>query len=257
MSIDLAKKHLIDLTKKATEVVQKVGLGDQKAKVAVAFDVSGSMSDRYRKGEVQEAVDRILALAVNFDDNRALDMFAFDTRGHSIGEISEENFYQFINKNVQPLVGGGTAYAPVMKMILASYGISIDGETAPQPVVKKRFGFFGKKEEAPAKTENNGPLDEPIFIIFVTDGENGDHQATEHVVREASKHGVFFKFVGIGNERFYFLDKLDNLTGRLIDNANFIKVNDIANINEEDLYADLLKEFPEWLVEARSNNLIK
>lgn len=39
----------------------------------------------------------------------------------------------------------------------------------------------------------------------------------------------FFKFIGIGKEEFPFLNKLDTLTGRLIDNAGFMKVNVITN----------------------------
>lgn len=265
MSIELAKKNLIDLTKKATTVVQSVGLGSQTAKVAAAFDVSGSMTGRYNSGEVQNTSDRNLALAINFDDNHAIDMFAFDSKGYSIGEVSEENFYGFVKAHIQPLVGGGTSYAPIMKMILAHYGIILDNEPTPTPLVQKKKGlgkWFGKKEVAPVVTPPTvkppkEPLDEPIFVIFTTDGDCWDHEEAERIIRESSHYGVFWKFVGIGHDQFTFLSKLDDLPGRLIDNANLLEIKDVSGISEEDLYKGLLKEFPEWIVEARKHNLIK
>ncbi|ALS09904.1 hypothetical protein ABE82_26150 (plasmid) [Paenibacillus peoriae] len=264
MSIDLAKKHLIDLSKKANDVISKSGLGGQKAKVIAVFDVSGSMYDRYRSGEVQEAADRVLALAMQFDDDQELDVFAFDSDGHSIGVVSEQNFYQFVDKKVAQLVGGATSYAPVMNLILKSCGIKI---TEHNPVKPQKKGFmdrlFGKKEELQPESEqsnvSSAPLNEPIFVAFFTDGENSahDYAATERVLIESSKHGVFWKFIGIGNEKFKFLNKLDNLKGRLIDNAHFIEVKNLKNISEEELYNKLLNEYPEWLSAARANKLIK
>ena len=48
------------------------------------------------------------------------------------------------------------------------------------------------------------------------------------------------QFVGIGKEDFPFLHKLDELPGRVIDNAGFMAVNDIAAIKDAELYDRLL-----------------
>lgn len=258
MSIDLAKKHLIDLNKKVVKIVNDVGLNGQKAKVAVAIDISGSMDNSFRCGEVQEATDRTLALAINFDDNRAIDVFTFNTSGRYVGEVSEQNFYQFVDQKITKSIGGGTNYAPVMKMVLNHYGIKAE----TPPAVNKEKGLFGKifgKKTVEPIVEKIETLDEPIYVIFITDGENPypDQEDTKKVLINSSNHGVFWKFVGIGNERFEFLKTLDKLEGRLIDNANFIEVNNLASIDEENLYKLLLKEFPEWLKEAKNKSLIK
>ena len=55
---------------------------------------------------------------------------------------------------------------------------------------------------------------------------------------------------------FPFLHKLDELPGRLIDNAGFMAVNDIDTIKDAELYDRLLNEFPQWLVKAREKKLI-
>ena len=39
-------------------------------------------------------------------------------------------------------------------------------------------------------------------------------------------------------------------TGRAIDNAGFMPVNDIDTIKDLELYDRLLNEFPQWLIKA-------
>ncbi|WP_372630452.1 VWA domain-containing protein [Cohnella sp.] len=75
LSIDLAKKNFIELKKKANDVASSLGLGNQKAKVALALDISGSMASTFKNGTVQKVVEELLALGVKFDDNQAIDIF--------------------------------------------------------------------------------------------------------------------------------------------------------------------------------------
>lgn len=55
----------------------------------------------------------------------------------------------------------------------------------------------------------------------------------------------FFK-KGNRNERFRFLERLGELSGRVIDNANFFQVNSIPAISDKELYDLLLQEYPKW-----------
>ena len=64
------------------------------------------------------------------------------------------------------------------------------------------------------------------------------------------------QFVGIGKDDFPFLHKLDELSGRFIDNAGFIAVNDIDAIKDAELYDRLLNEFPQWLMKVREKGLL-
>ena len=95
-----------------------------------------------------------------------------------------------------------------------------------------------------------------MFVIFLTDGGNTDRPASAEVLRELSSQPVFVQFVGIGKEDFPFLRKLDELPGRLIDNAGFMVVNDIDTIKDAELYDRLLNEFPQWLVKARAQGIL-
>lgn len=76
-------------------------------------------------------------------------------------------------------------------------------------------------------------------------------------IKEASNKPLFWQFVGIGNSSFGFLEKLDDMDGRTVDNADFLKISNLTKLNDEDLYKALLGEFPDWLKAAKSKNIIK
>jgi len=88
-------------------------------------------------------------------------------------------------------------------------------------------------------------------------GDNNDHGETENFIRQISAHGIFWQFVGIGNERFVFLNELDNMSGRKLDNANLLKAASLANMTDRELYSALLNEFPSWITQAKQAKLIK
>ena len=91
----------------------------------------------------------------------------------------------------------------------------------------------------------------PTYLIFITDGDNFDKSKTDKIIKLMSKFPIFIQFVGIGNEDFKYLQKLDNLSGRKVDNANFAKINDLYNserISDKTLYERLLAEYPQWLI---------
>ncbi|MCB1771310.1 MAG: VWA domain-containing protein [Candidatus Competibacteraceae bacterium] len=96
----------------------------------------------------------------------------------------------------------------------------------------------------------------PVFVIFLTDGGNADKPASADVLRELSAQPVFMQSVGIGKEDFPFLHKLDELPGRVIDNAGFMHVNDLDAIKDAELYDRLLNEFPSWLTTVREQGMI-
>lgn len=257
MSIDLKKKaeeKLIDLSKKATISLTKKGLSDVTARVGLALDISGSMGQLYRSGMVQNTCERTLGLAMNFDDNGAADVFLFGIKDYAVGEIQSRNFFEFVEREVTSKykLEPGTQYAGVIRRIVDFY--------FPGALIEKKtgggfFGIGGKKELHLDASKYK--KQEPVYILFVTDGNCSDSGDTEAVIQKASELGIFFQFVGVGNENFSFLKKLDDLKGRFIDNANFFAINNLARTSDEELYDKLLHEFPSWINEARSKQLIR
>ncbi|MFC3243155.1 VWA domain-containing protein [Gordonia humi] len=49
---------------------------------------------------------------------------------------------------------------------------------------------------------------------------------------------------------------MDDLGGRVVDNAGFFEVPDIDRRTDADLYADLLGEFPDWLRAATAAGIV-
>ncbi len=220
------KQMVIDL-KKAK------GIENQKAQVVFVVDRSGSMKWLYENGMVQKTVERVLPIGLAFDDNNEVDCYIFHSGQKRMKEtITLKNLATYVQKNITQDYGS-TSYAPIINQIVKDYTTK---------------GLFNSKITT---------LDLPVYVIFLTDGENDDKASTEMALREASKSGIFFQFVGIGNESFRFLTKLDDLTGRVIDNANFFKVPDLDRTSDSELYKLLMEEFPGYIPQAKAKNLIK
>ena len=222
--------QLLNMRKETVNILcmEKKELSNVKARVGVAMDYSGSMEDEYNEGIVQDTIERVLPIALRFDDNGELDMWLFDDSFRRIPTVTKDNFYQYVQREIidKGYDMGSTNYAPVMKDILKKY---IDKE----------------------------PCDMPTYIIFITDGDNHDKAETEKVIRESAEHNIFWQFVGIGSSSFSFLQKLDDLKGRKIDNTDFFAIKEIHKTSDEELYKNLLNEYPGWEAQVRKLGMIK
>jgi hypothetical protein len=229
--------NLIDLTKKAAVVLEKKNLTNVKGQVKVVVDKSGSMDWLYENGTVQELIDRLLGIGMNMDLDKSIDVFAFHDSTKDVGQVKEGNYQGFVNNVLVKKFPswGGTKYAPAMSAV-------IDSSSA------KKSGFFRKAKVAT----------EPTFVIFVTDGNNSgpDQIVTRKLIKESSNQAIFWQFVGIGNERFSFLQELDDMGGRFLDNADFFKISDLSKISDEELYDKLLTEFPGWIEQAKAKGIL-
>lgn len=218
----------LDLRKKEVNLLclEKPELSNLKSRVALVLDYSGSMNPLYRNGTVQSVVERILPIAMQFDDNAELDLWIFENGYKRLGGITKENFYGYVKNEIMAKYSmGGTNYAPVMKDVAKKY---IDEE----------------------------PASLPNYVIYITDGDNSDKTTTTNFMKDISKEPIFWQFVGIGNDSFAFLEKLDDMGGRYIDNADFFRIKDINKVSDKELYNNLLNEYPEWLKLVKSKGMI-
>ncbi len=241
--IETEAPQLVSLVKHAAVSLAKVGLSAHRARVALVLDISGSMSALYKKGLVQQFSDRILALGCKFDDDGAIDVFLFGAAVHQPAPMTLSNAPTYIKDVIarHPLEGD------------TRYGRAIEAV--------RKFYFPGG---APAK----GAL--PVYVMFVTDGSTSDQPLTEKQLRQSSHEPVFWQFMGIGKGRkskakrllsfsdsdFPFLEKLDELDGRLIDNANFFSVASPDEHGDAALYDLLMAEYPGWLKLAKQHGVL-
>ncbi len=231
--INLRKDKVIDLTK-------KLGIFGEKAQVFLVMD-------KFRDGLVQRILERIVPLALQFDDNATLDVVVFHNDAFEAVPCTLANLEGYVQKEILAKFNfGGTSYAPAIKLVRGGIANKVKG------ALKKLGGMFASLMGN--KSEDTKQL--PTYVIFVTDGDSGDHRETEQQIRDASNEPIFWQFVGIGGERFPFLEKLDDLTGREIDNASFFAVRNIDKMSDDDLYSKLLEEFPGWYKEMRQRGKI-
>jgi hypothetical protein len=218
----------ISLMKKTAGVIlEKKKLTNVVARVGLILDMSGSMRSLYKNGTVQKVVERILAVASQFDDDGSLDVWVYDNEFSRLKSVTERDFENYVEDYIlsNDLIHkfGRNDEPPVMEDVIRKYTV-----------------------EEPGK--------EPTFIVFINDG--GCKRTIKKPIVESSNKPIFWQFVGIGDSNFEVLEKLDTMEGRFIDNANFFHIKDIEKISDEELYNNLLNEFPEWLVEAKTKGIL-
>lgn len=250
----LAQKapHILDLSKKAQISLEKANLSHHQAKVALCLDISGSMHSLYQSGKIQQLAERILALGCRFDDDGAIDIFLFGSHAHQAGEMGLDNFHNFTQHMLQTYpLEGSTRYGEVMRRIRQVYFPDAQGDKRLQPTSARH----------------------PIYVMFVTDGATFDQAETENQLRWSSHEPIFWQFMAIGQSSkdvkkggmfgwlkggsdFTFLEKLDDLEGRYLDNADFFSVQDPATIPDHALYDLLMTEYPGWVKQAQEKHLL-
>jgi hypothetical protein len=227
--IAAAAPHLVSLAKKAQVSLEKNQLANVKARVALVLDASGSMNGQYSRGRVQEVVNRLLPMAVHFDDDGELDCWAFGAKSCQLSAVSLGNHQDYINTED----GGWRNW---------SVGQRINDEPK---VIRQVIDYYKQSGDRT-----------PVYVMFISDGGVHENRAITKLIVEAAQLPVFWQFVGIGGNSYGILEKLDTMEGRVVDNCGFFALDDLHDISEEALYDKLMAEFPGWLKEARAKGII-
>jgi len=251
--------QILSLVKKAQISLDKAKLTDHRAKVALCLDISLSMHSFYHLGKIQRLAERVLALGCRFDDDGAIDIFLFGQAAHNAGEMSLDNFGDFI-KQVQhkyPLEGA-TYYGKAMHIIRQHYFPVAEKQHAPEKA-KSWFSRMFAGDDGSSDLPRTDPIQAamPVYVMFVTDGAPSDGEKAKEHLRYASYEPIFWQFMAIGQADFSFLENLDSLSGRYVDNADFFSVNDPAKIHKEKLYDLLMQEYPKWVTLAKQKHLLE
>lgn len=218
--------HLVELTKKAVVSLEKKKLANVVAKVVLVMDVSGSMNKQYKTGRVQRILDKVLPLALLFDDDGTLESWAFAERFRELEEVTLDNIAGYIDA-----ANGGW----------------------------RRWNVGGTNEEAgviEAIYLKHRHETIPVYVIFISDGGVHRNKPIKDIITTAAYAPIFWQFVGISGKNYGILEKLDEMGGRYVDNANFFALDDIDDISDEALYDRLMHEFPLWLEAAQAKNIL-
>jgi hypothetical protein len=225
---------MISFVKDVQVVLEKKKLQQVKARVALVLDITGSMRPYYKNGTVQKVVERILAVASQFDDDQTLDVWVYDHRFSRLPSVTEQDFENYVNR-----------------AILENAAVEKFGRNDEPLVMRDIIAKYTQEE----------PSSLPTYITFINDGgvKKGANEAGDSVQKliiESATKPLFWQFVGLGNADFGVLKKLDTIEGRFVDNANFFQIDNIDTISNAALYDLLLNEFPLWLEEAKQKGVL-
>lgn len=241
--IEQEAPELLSLAKKADEMLTNKGLNGLTAEVALVLDFSGSMGSLYRDGSVQALLNKALALATQLDDDGQIDLFIFGTTAEYLGQVDLANFRNIVAEATKGKRMSTTGYGPAFREVVRHYDHI--GRAGGSTEVKSGGLFKKTVGRVPG-----APADHPVLALFVTDGVPDSKEDAIRELTAASYLPIFWQFVSIG-PKIEFLQKLDDLSARYIDNADYQDVPTVAGLTEEFLFDTLLKEYPAWVVEER------
>ncbi|MCK0519287.1 VWA domain-containing protein [Williamsia sp. DF01-3] len=222
--LDMRKRevHKVLLSKNATGV---------RARVILVIDKTGSMSRQYSSRVVHRVVERMLAVATQIDDDGQLEPYMYARGFARVPDISVTNVESWTEEFLHLSgVHGGIDYDAI--------GASND--------------------ELPIMNEilNTVVPGRPVLVLFFTDGGFRKKGPISELMRAASSAPVFWQFVGIGRANYGVLERLDDMEGRVVDNAGFFALDDIDQVSDDDLYQRLLSEFPDWMRAAKTASIL-
>lgn len=215
---------LVSLAKTAAVSLQKTGLSGQRAAVQLVLDHSGSMQPYYNNGAVQRLAEQALGLSVNLDDDGSVPLIFFGSYVEQYDDIRLDNYSGLVDTTHPRVHWGSTDYVAAINAAITEY-------------------------------QKSGATD-PGLVIFQTDGEPNSRKAVERALRDASGLPIFWAFVGFGG-RVEFLEKLDDLRGRKVDNASFFHAANPHAVTDSQLYDGITSEFAQWLTAARAAGILR
>ncbi|WP_063003384.1 vWA domain-containing protein [Nocardia salmonicida] len=229
-ALSFDKRQTLDMRKRevAKVLIDKSAFG-ARARVVLVIDKTGSMQKMYRGGTVHRVVERMIPVATQLDDDGTLEAYLYALTYAKLPDIT---------------VADGERWAQTYLHLTGTHeGIDYDA-------------MGGRNDELPIMRAIIETLTEPTLVLFFTDGGFAKKREIAAVMREAAHLPAFWQFIGLGKANFGVLRTLDELDGRIVDNAGFFALDDIDQVDDAELYRRLLGEFPDWLRAARTAGIV-
>ena len=205
--------------------LKKKNLENTTARVALAIDISDSMENSYDNGIIQGIVNKILPMAVQFDDNSELDFWHYTNKSQKKKIINMKNYESAVPKDWE-------------------YLTDLFGSTNNETVIMEKIIEEYKNSNV------------PVYVIFVTDGGIYEESKIKNLLIESSKLPIFWQFIGVSGSDYGILENLNKINGRYTDNAKFFALDDFSTTPNSELYSQVLNKFPIWLEEAKNKRII-
>lgn len=292
MAINLQKlkEHEIE----AKKTISLLKLDDVQARVVQVWDLSGSIRPVFTSKTAHSAMLRLYAAMKQFDDNQELDSYIFSDQFARLPEVKMANFEDYVDREIlykfestysnyrQGTINNLTNQIERLKPKTTGGFLGFGKKTiASSPAdtaklnelqaqlrdiqgikVNKSMEIFRGNNEVDVMNEivryytQKNPSKLPTYVAFISDGGVSKNKEIEKIIRDSSNLPIFWQFIGLGKANYGALENFDNLTGRVVDNANFFPFDDINKVSDQELYKRLLGEFPQWIQAAKSKGIL-
>lgn len=171
--------------------------------VNLCLDVSGSTRNSFasysQPSDIQLFMERIFSVSKAIDDDGILNFSLFDTSNYNQPELVVEQEYSNLSSIVANIYNnsnywGGTSFSPPLKAL----NNKLFETTTLGASLKSFFGIAKPKTQEASTTKQ--------LIIFVTDGECSDYEATRQMLKTLSEKSCFIQFVSIGSANRFLQD---------------------------------------------------
>lgn len=289
MTVNLSKLSLEKDRTEAKKTISLLKLGPVQARVVGVFDGSGSIIDQYANGRASKLISKIFAVAGEFDDNQELDSYVFSSKFVRLPAITMENFETYVEDEILfKFEGGYRSYrherSQKLKQLIDQqggrkgigsffgFGKKNEGSDVQKfkdeltriqnTQVDRSFELFKDNNEVDIMNEiieqytKKDPSPLPTYVGFVSDGGVERNNEIKRILRESSNLPIFWQFIGLGKSNYGALRELHQLSGRVVNNANFFECDDIEHISNQELYNRILSGYSKWIQEAKAKNIL-
>lgn len=225
-----------DLRKQKLGVImEEKGFGGIRVNIGAIMDRSGSMSGLYARGVVQDTFERVVPVAMRLAPVEKVDTWFFASQSRKTPDCTPANLDGYVERHAPPHgglfwrgdgIGFGNNEACCMQDVIQHY------TTSHTPAL-------------------------PTMVLFFHDGGVTDSAGITRVMKEASSLPLFWQFVGLGKGSFTILERLDSMSGRVVDNCKFFRMPTITRMSDEQLYEQFLAGFSIWLAAAHSKGIVR
>lgn len=228
-AVDLGKVEQqggVSLRKKSESAgvsLKKKNIAGIRAQVVVLLDHSGSMTNDYDNGKVQELTERALGFGLQVDVDGSIPIYAFDDKLYKPVDVTMQNYQGIVQQSIyKPYDMGGTKLARPLETV--------------RDLAKN--------------------TDAPIFLCVVTDGNPWDASETTKLVCDLARYPVFIKFLAIRDVPY--LRTLDDLGDdkRLLDNVDAKFFKDLSNVTDEAFADAMVDEWDTWVDAAKAAGIL-
>ncbi|MBL1079225.1 VWA domain-containing protein [Nocardia sp. 2] len=228
------QRQRLDMRKReVAKVLLTKGAETVRARVILVIDKTGSMQKLYANRVVHRVVQRMIPVAIQLDDDGVLEPYLYAKSFLRLPDIRVEQAEQWTGTYLH-LTGTHDGF---------DYN-AIGNSNIEMPIMQEIISTLR-------------PASGPTLVLFFTDGGFSEKQKIARLMSQAAELPAFWQFIGLGRAKFGVLRNLDELEGRLVDNAGFFAVDDIDELSDAELYERLLGEFPSWLRAARAAGVLR